>query len=112
RTSFSAASAKPKRDDADSIGVDILIRPYVVSVVRGGRLSAVMLSAPRLVTLRLDVLADPVQHVPDARAGQGQRCDGDDRNKRDDQGMLDKRLTFLGPHLRQLDPCRERLNHL
>src|SRR5262249_34462554 len=112
RTNFSAASVKPERDGADSNGVDPLIRPYAMSVVRGGRSIAARLSAPRLATLRLDVLADCVQHVSDARAGQGQSCDRNDRDQRDDQGVLDQCLPFLRPHLGQLDSSRERMNHV
>src|SRR5438045_3541619 len=113
RKSFSAASVREERDGADSSGVDILSRPKVSPVACGGRSIAAMLSTPtRLDTLLLDLRADEVQHALDARAGRGQGCDGDDRDQRDDQGVLDQRLTLLGPHLRQVEPHSERLKHV
>ena len=41
----------------------------------------------------LDVVRNSVQHAPDARSGQGQRCNGDDRDQRDDQRILDEPLS-------------------
>src|SRR5262249_42055121 len=69
-------------------------------------------AADSIRNVPLDLVADEVQHVLDARARQGQRGDGDDRDQRDDQGVLDQRLTLLGPHLRQVEPHRERLKHV
>src|SRR5215471_2606636 len=69
-------------------------------------------AADSIRNVPLDLVADEVQHVLDARARQGQRGDGDDRDQRHDQGVLDERLTLLGPHLRQVEPHRERLKHV
>src|SRR5262249_40750169 len=69
-------------------------------------------AADSIRNVPLDLVADEVQHVLDARTRQGQRGDGDDRDQRDDQGVLDQRLTLLGPHLRQVEPHRERLKHV
>src|SRR6266516_6392703 len=66
------------------------------------------LTSPRA----LDVAGDLVQHAGDVVSSQGQRANSDDRDQRDNQRVLDERLAFLGPHLRQLDPRREKLNHL
>src|SRR5262249_31047813 len=113
RRSFSAASVKPERDGADTTGSNSPPRPSKISVLGGGRATPTMLSAPRrLLTPRLDVLADAGQHVADAVAGQGQRRNGDDRDQRHDQRVLDERLPFLRLHFGEVDPRCERLIHV
>src|SRR5690242_20306875 len=73
---------------------------------------AAVLPAPTRLSCSLDGLADGIQNAGDAVAGHLQSDDRNDRNERDDQRVLDERLTFLGPHLRQLDPCCEKLSHV
>src|SRR5205814_8815975 len=50
--------------------------------------------------------------VGDVDADDFKHTDGDDRDQREDQGVLNERLTFLGLKLRQLNPRCESLNHL
>src|SRR6476469_4887645 len=110
---LSAASRSPELVGADSSGDSAARRPRVLSAVFATFLNAAVPPAPgSRANLFLERVGDRVQDAVDVGPRKGQHRDGDHGDKRDDQRVLDERLAVLGPHLRQLNPRCQSLNHL
>src|SRR5205085_2198388 len=110
---LSAATLSPEPVGADSKGDPAARRPRIISAVFATGLCAAVLPAPvTRANVVLQRVGDLVQDSVDVVARERQRRDRHHGDERDDQRVLDERLAFLGPHLRQLNPRCESLNHL
>src|SRR5436309_705040 len=112
KRTLSAASLSPERVGPPSNGDSAARRPRIFSAVVATDRCVAGLPAPISRSKRvLEVVRDVLEDLLDVDTGRRQDADRDHGNERDDQRVLDERLAFLGPHLRQLNPRSESLNH-
>src|SRR5436305_1620546 len=113
KRTLSAATLSPEPVGADSKGDPAARRPRIISAVFATGLCAAVLPAPvTRANVVLQRVGDLVQDSVDVVARERQRGDGHHGDERDDQRVLDERLAFLGPHLRQLNPRVQKLDHV